>query len=89
MAATNLHGKAARKYPEKDSLFFKLQGQSQESLREAAKVVRQVAEKHGGTGFEVARNEKDATDLWNDRKNVHLVGNMLSRVGRGWITDMW
>jgi D-lactate dehydrogenase (cytochrome) len=90
MAATNKYNKSARKYPEKDSLFFKFQGHSQESLRETAKVVKQIVEKHGGTGFKLARDEKEATDLWTDRKNAHFAG--LAFVGKGtkgWSTDVW
>lgn len=47
MAALNQVGLADRKYPELDSLFFKLQG-SKESQKEAAATVKRIVEKHGG-----------------------------------------
>lgn len=89
MAATNKYGMSARKWPEKDSLFFKFQGHSQASLKETAKVVKAVVEKHGGTGFELARNDKEAADLWADRKNAHYSGLALIEGARGWSTDVW
>lgn len=89
MAATNKYGMSARKYPEKDSLFFKFQGHSQGSLRDTASVVKQIVEKHGGTGFELARNEKEAADLWADRKNAHFSGLAFVEGCRGWSTDVW
>lgn len=80
---------SARKWPEKDSLFFKFQGHSQASLKETARVVKSVVEKHGGTGFELARNDKEAADLWADRKNAHYSGLALIEGARGWSTDVW
>ena len=50
MAALNQVGLADRKYPELDSLFFKLQG-SKESQKEAAATVKRIVEKHGGCAF--------------------------------------
>ncbi|KAF9464057.1 FAD-linked oxidase-like protein [Collybia nuda] len=88
MQATNKYGMSARKWPEKDSLFFKFQGHSKAALQETAKVVKAVVEKHGGTGFELARNDKEATDLWADRKNAHYSGLALIDGARGWSTDV-
>lgn len=89
MAATNKYGMSTRKWPEKDSLFFKFQGHSKESLDETAKVVRGIVKKHGGTGFELARNDKEATDLWADRKNALYSSLALVEGSRGWSTDVW
>ncbi|TDL17853.1 hypothetical protein BD410DRAFT_753866 [Rickenella mellea] len=88
MQATNKFGMSLRKWPEKDSLFFKFQGHSQESLQETARVVKSVVEKHGGTGFELARNEQEAEDLWADRKNAHYSGIALLEGSKGWPTDV-
>ncbi|KAL5519872.1 hypothetical protein ACEPAG_1532 [Sanghuangporus baumii] len=88
MHATNKYGMSARKWPEKDSLFFKFQGHSPEALRETAKVVKKVVEGHGGTGFTLARNEKEANDLWTDRKNAHYSGCALVEDAKGWPTDV-
>jgi hypothetical protein len=89
MFATNKFGMSERKYPEKDSLFFKFQGQSQASLVETAKVAKAIAEKHGGTGFEVAKSKKEAADLWSDRKNAHYSALALVDGSQGWPTDVW
>lgn len=89
MRSTNLYGMSQRKWPEKDSLFFKFQGHSQEALRETARVVKKVVEKHGGSGFQLARNEKEAADLWQDRKNALYSGLALVEGARGWSTDVW
>ncbi|KAG6831366.1 hypothetical protein H0H87_005377 [Tephrocybe sp. NHM501043] len=89
MAATNKYGMSKRKWPVKDSLFFKFQGPSQASLQETAKVVKQIVEKHGGTGFEHARTKQEADELWADRKNAHYSGMSLLENARGWPTDVW
>lgn len=89
MKSTNLYGMSSRKWPELDSLFFKFQGPTPASLKETAKIVRSISEKHGGTGFELARNEKEAHDLWTDRKNALYSGLALVPGGRGWSTDVW
>ncbi|KAG7087616.1 hypothetical protein E1B28_013565 [Marasmius oreades] len=88
MHAVNLYGQSSRKWPELDSLFFKLQGHSQESLQESAKVVKEVVERHGGTGFRLAKDSKEADDLWHDRKNALYSGLALVEGSRGWSTDV-
>jgi D-lactate dehydrogenase (cytochrome) len=89
MRSINLYGASQRKYPEQDSLFFKFQGPTPASLAETAKIVKEIAQKHGGTGFELARTEKDARDLWQDRKNALYSGLALLEGSRGWGTDVW
>lgn len=89
MRSTNLFGMSQRKWPEKDSLYFKFQGHSKEALRETARVVKKVVEKYGGTGFTVAKDEKEAEDLWADRKNALYSGLALLEGSRGWSTDVW
>ncbi|KAL0961345.1 hypothetical protein HGRIS_006301 [Hohenbuehelia grisea] len=88
MAATNKYGMSTRKWPEKDSLFFKFQGHSAEALNETAQIVKSVVEKYGGTGFELARDGKEAADLWADRKNALYSGLALVEGSRGWSTDV-
>lgn len=89
MTAINNVGSSKRKWPEKDSLFFKFQGPSAASLRETAEVVKQIVEKHGGSGFQLARNEEEADALWSDRKNAHYAGLALVEGSLGWPTDVW
>lgn len=89
MRSTNLHGASLRTYPESDSLFFKFQGPTPASLLETAKIVKKIVERHGGTGFELARTEREARDLWADRKNALYSGLALQEGSRGWSTDVW
>ncbi len=89
MRSTNLYGMSARKWPELDSLFFKFQGPTPASLAETAAIVKRISKKYGGTGFELARNEKEATDLWQDRKNALYSSLALVPGARGWSTDVW
>ncbi|KAF5391081.1 hypothetical protein D9757_003133 [Collybiopsis confluens] len=77
-----------RDYPQKDTLFFKLQGYSEASLEESAKVVQEVAEKHGGFGFQLAKDDKDAEEIWDDRKSAHYAGLALIPGCRSLATDV-
>lgn len=89
MRATNLFGASQRTYPEVDSLFFKFQGPTQASLQETSKIVNEIVKKHGATGFALARSEKEAKDLWADRKNALYASLALLEGARGWSTDVW
>lgn len=73
MAATNKFGMSARRYPEKDSLYIKFQGPTSRAIEEAASIAKRLSEKHGGSGFELAKTEKEADDLWKDRKVCYPV----------------
>ncbi|KZT09513.1 uncharacterized protein LAESUDRAFT_646124 [Laetiporus sulphureus 93-53] len=88
MRGTNRYGASVRKYAEKDSLFFKFQGPTAQSIQESVKIARDIAKKYGGTGFELARTEKEAADLWMDRKNALYSGLALVEGCRGWSTDV-
>ncbi|KAI0755394.1 FAD-linked oxidase-like protein [Daedaleopsis nitida] len=88
MRATNIYGMSSRKWPEKDSLFFKFQGPTPRALQETADVVQKIAKKHGGTGFALARDEKEANDLWMDRKNALYSSLAILPGARGWSTDV-
>ncbi|KAJ8482850.1 hypothetical protein ONZ45_g14801 [Pleurotus djamor] len=90
MAATNKYGMSTRKWPEKDSLFFKFQGHSPSSLQETARIVKSVVGKYGGYGFTLAKDEEEAEKLWADRKNALFSGLALleGEDGKGWSTDV-
>ncbi|KAF8754135.1 FAD linked oxidase [Rhizoctonia solani] len=87
MRATNKYGQSERKYPEKDSIYFKFQGPP-ETIKRSAEVAKSIAEKHGGTGFSLAASEQEAADLWADRKNAHYSGLALRPGAKGWATDV-
>ncbi|KIJ16437.1 hypothetical protein PAXINDRAFT_168559 [Paxillus involutus ATCC 200175] len=67
---------------------FKFQGPTPASLHKTARIVNEVLKKHGGTGFELARSEKEARDLWADRGNALYSGLALVEGCRGWSTDV-
>ncbi len=89
MKATNIYGMSSRKWPEKDSLFFKFQGPTPRALQETADIVKKIAQKHGGTGFALAKSDQEATNLWMDRKNALYSSLALIPGARGWSTDVW
>ncbi|KAF5349775.1 hypothetical protein D9758_010226 [Tetrapyrgos nigripes] len=89
MHAINTYGQSSRKWPEMDSLFFKIQGHNKSSLKEYASIIKTIVEKHGGTGFQLAKDDKEAADLWADRKNALYSGLAIGPPGaRGWSTDV-
>ena len=88
MKSTNLYGQSLRKYPELDSLFFKFQGPTPRALAEAAQITEALCERHGGTGFALARSDAEAAALWADRKNALYSGLALREGSRGWSTDV-
>ncbi|KZT70146.1 hypothetical protein DAEQUDRAFT_725774 [Daedalea quercina L-15889] len=88
MRATNLYGMSLRKYTEKDSLYFKFQGPTQRSIKESIDIVRDITKKYGGSGFTTASDDKEAADLWMDRKNALYSGLALVPGARGWSTDV-
>ncbi|KAF8630984.1 hypothetical protein AX15_002694 [Amanita polypyramis BW_CC] len=88
MFATNRYGQSKRKWPEKDSIFFKFQGPTQASLRETAAMAKQITEKYGGTGFTLAKDDSEAQDIWTDRKNAHYSGMALVSESKAWNTDV-
>jgi D-lactate dehydrogenase (cytochrome) len=89
MHAINIHGVSERKWAEKDSLFIKFQGPNQNSLKDWIKIAQTISKKHGSLGFEMARNDKEAADLWSDRKNGHYSAMALAPGSRSWSTDVW
>ncbi|OJT12840.1 D-lactate dehydrogenase [cytochrome], mitochondrial [Trametes pubescens] len=88
MRATNIYGQSSRKWPEKDSLFFKFQGPTPRALKETADIVKAVTAKHGATGFSLARSDQEAHDLWMDRKNALYSSLAILPGARGWSTDV-
>ncbi|KAK7054500.1 D-lactate ferricytochrome c oxidoreductase [Paramarasmius palmivorus] len=66
--AINLHSES--QMPELDSLFFKIPGHSPEVRQESAARIGKIVKKHGGTGFQVARDKEHAAELWHIRKNA-------------------
>jgi D-lactate dehydrogenase (cytochrome) len=70
-------------------MFIKLQGSSQAGIKETSRIVKDIVEKHGGTGYELAKSPEDAADLWADRKNAHFSTIALLPGCQSWPTDVW
>ena len=87
MIATNKFGSSTRKYLEKDSLFFKIQG-SPSSIKDNAKIIEKIVKKHGGLTFELAKSDQEARDLWQDRKNALWTSLAMQPGSKGWSTDV-
>lgn len=85
----NTYNKHARQWPEKDSLFFKIQGPTPVMLEESARIVKLVAEKNGGTSFEFAATEAEGEKLWEARKNAMLAGFAMFPGAKAIATDVW
>ncbi|KAL1723651.1 FAD-linked oxidase-like protein [Schizophyllum commune] len=86
--AINEHGAGSHKWPEKDTLFFKFQGRTPAALHDTADTVRTVVEKYGGHGWTMAANEREADEIWADRKNALFAGLALLPGSTGWSTDV-
>ena len=89
MGAINTYGQSIRKWAEKDSLFIKFQGPTQSSISESIKLAKEIAKRHGATGFETARDQKEAEALWMDRKNSLYAALALMPGCKSWPTDVW
>ncbi|CEL55629.1 hypothetical protein RSOLAG1IB_01641 [Rhizoctonia solani AG-1 IB] len=87
MGAINKSGLSDRKYAEMDSLFFKFQG-SLEAQKEASATIKKIVEKYGGKHFQAARDEKEASDLWQNRKYALWSTMALYPGARAWTTDV-
>ncbi|EKM60641.1 uncharacterized protein PHACADRAFT_189766 [Phanerochaete carnosa HHB-10118-sp] len=84
-----LNAYEARTWPEKDSLFIKIQGATPAFIEESARILRAVAEKHGGTDFEFAATEAQAEELWLARKNSFYAGYAMFPGAKAVETDVW
>ena len=92
MHALNILGSATgHDWQEKDSLFIKIQGHSADSLREGTRVVSDIMNEYGATNLVCAKNDKEADDIWTDRRNALYAGLALAGDARaqGLPTDVW
>lgn len=90
MACLNAYNKHSRQWPEKDSLFVKLQGATPVFIAESARILAAVMARHGGSGWELAATEAEADVLWLYRKNIAMPGFELGPLGSGFVsTDVW
>jgi len=88
MAAINEADLCAKKYPVQDTLFFKIQGDDA-SVKLTAETIQGLIKKHGGLHFQFASTDKEAEELWQNRKYA-LMSSLAAYPGlRCWTTDVW
>lgn len=88
MEAINTAGIVDNPYPAKDTLFFKIQGDDT-CIKLASKTVERLAKKHKGSSFQFASTDKEAQNLWQNRKYA-LTSSLGAFPGtRSWTTDVW
>jgi len=75
-------------YPVADTLFFKLQGDS-EIIRLTAQTIDKIVGAHGGRGFAFAPTDEAAEDMWQTRKNALASTLAAWPDHRCWSTDVW
>ena len=88
MDIINNSGSLDRKYPVKDTLFFKIQG-ADEAVRAAAKTIQKTVKKHASEHFQFAASDEEAEKLWECRKYalVSVIGSIPGC--KVWTTDVW
>ncbi|KAF9455910.1 D-lactate dehydrogenase cytochrome oxidoreductase [Collybia nuda] len=87
MEATNIAGLVEHPYPVKDTLFFKIQGDSA-LIKGTSEIVQTIVQKHGSTCFKFAATDDEAQDLWQNRKYA-LTSTLAANPGtRCWTTDV-
>lgn len=88
MSAINVAGLVDEPYPVKDTLFFKIQG-DESSITQASETVRTIVNNHGSLCFHFAATDKEADELWQNRKYA-LMSTLAAHPGsRCWTTDVW
>ncbi|KAJ2931376.1 hypothetical protein H1R20_g5663, partial [Candolleomyces eurysporus] len=87
MHAINDAGFVDHPYPVSDTLFFKIQG-DQAMVKQTAKLVKDLAKKHGSTSFQFAATDAEADEMWTNRKYA-LMSTIAANPGyRCWTTDV-
>ena len=88
MAAIDAAGLVSEKYPIRDTLFFKIQGDPA-AIESTAQTVQQIVARHGSLSFKFAKTDAEAEELWENRKYA-LISTIQSEEGaRCWTTDVW
>jgi len=88
MDAINKGGLIDKSHPVKETLFFKIQGDSG-CISATSRTIRAVVEKYGSKNFKFASTDEEAADLWQNRKYA-LMSSLATYPGtRCWTTDVW
>lgn len=88
MDAINKGGIIDKPYSVKDTLFFKIQGDTG-CVTSTSKTIQAIIKKYGGNNFKFASTDEEAEDLWQSRKYA-LMSSLAAYPGsRCWTTDVW
>ena len=85
MRAINAYNKTS--YREQPTLFLEFHG-TQASVVEQAEHVQEIANEHGGEGFEWATRAEDRNRLWSARHQAYFAGLQLRHGARAVSTDV-
>ncbi len=70
------------------TLFFEFHGASEQSVREQAESVHDIAREHGGSDFRWAATPEERARLWRARHDAHFAALALRPGARSWATDV-
>ncbi|KAH8833953.1 FAD-linked oxidase-like protein [Flagelloscypha sp. PMI_526] len=87
MNAMNTSGFVDRKWPVRDTLFFKLQGDDA-SVKMASKIIQTISQKHKSDSFVFAATDKEAENLWQNRKYAFMSSIASVPGSKCWTTDV-
>lgn len=90
MHAINAAGSTTRQWTEAPTLFFKFSGTTPRAVEESIAAVRKQAKAAGSKSFEFAKNEEEADELWQARKDAlwSIMGQKNNEADHVWTTDV-
>jgi D-lactate dehydrogenase (cytochrome) len=88
MHAIRKFGNVTMPLPELDSIFFKFQGSTEESMAASASIVAEIAKKYGGKGLVFAEDKAQSDELWRARKAAHWSAMALVEGSTCYSTDI-
>jgi D-lactate dehydrogenase (cytochrome) len=88
-----VHLDAIKRYSKLDcavapTLFFEFHGASDQSVREQAEGVREIARENGGSDFQWTATPEERARLWQARHDAHFAALALRPGARSWATDV-
>ena len=84
--ACNRHSKT--NYPVAPLLFFEFHGDSERYVNEQAETVRQLAQDHGGTGFQSFTTPEQRATLWEMRHSAYFANLQVRKGAKMFTTDI-
>ena len=75
-------------WPEQTTLLYEVTGISEDSVNEQVELITNVAKKHGGTNFYVARDKNETEEFWRFRKECLWSAMACNNNRQPMITDV-